>query len=227
MRRSCRSESTSAVARSGPVARPMRAFPPPRGRADSERTGGGARSFPGIRRPEANRLPEAGRRDANAGGRARISQSLRLLCRARSRGRGGMVGRAASDEFAWITGQRSVENRRPLVRELGARRPAHRLPQRVAMKPTNRIPTHPGEILREELLVPLGQSRVALAGHLGVPVQRINELVRGKRGVTPETAWLLAQAFDTTPQPWLYLQSAYGFARSRPRSEVPKLRRAS
>lgn len=95
------------------------------------------------------------------------------------------------------------------------------------MKPTNRIPTHPGEILREELLVPLGQSRVALAGHLGVPVQRINELVRGKRGVTPETAWLLAQAFDTTPQPWLYLQSAYGFARSRPRSEVPKLRRAS
>ena len=95
------------------------------------------------------------------------------------------------------------------------------------MQPTNRIPTHPGEILREEFLVPLGQSQVALATHLGVPVQRINELVRGKRGVTPETAWLLAQAFDTTPQLWLNLQAAYDLARSRPRTKVPKLRRAS
>lgn len=95
------------------------------------------------------------------------------------------------------------------------------------MQPTNRIPTHPGEILRKEFLVPLGQSQVALAAHLGVPVQRINELVRGKRGVTPETAWLLAQAFDTTPQLWLNLQAAYDLARSRPRTKVPKLRRAS
>jgi len=95
------------------------------------------------------------------------------------------------------------------------------------MQPTNRIPTHPGEILREEFLAPLGQSQVALAAHLGVPVQRINELVRGKRGVTPETAWLLAQAFDTTPQLWLNLQAAYDLARSRPRTKVPKLRRAS
>ena len=95
------------------------------------------------------------------------------------------------------------------------------------MQPTNRIPTHPGEILREEFLVPLGQSQVALATHLGVPVQRINELVRGKRGVTPETAWLLAQAFDTTPQLWLNLQAAYDLARSRPRTKVQKLRRAS
>ena len=60
------------------------------------------------------------------------------------------------------------------------------------MLPKNRIPTHPGEVLSEEFLVPLGMTQVALAGHLGVPVQRINELVRGKRGVTPETAWLLA-----------------------------------
>lgn len=95
------------------------------------------------------------------------------------------------------------------------------------MQPTNRIPTHPGEILREEFLGPLGQTQVALAAHLGVPVQRINELVRGKRGVTPETAWLLAQAFDTTPQLWLNLQAAYDLARSRPRTKVPKLRRAS
>lgn len=95
------------------------------------------------------------------------------------------------------------------------------------MQPTNRVPTHPGEILLEEFLVPMGQSQVALATHLGVPVQRINELVRGKRGVTPETAWLLAQAFDTTPQLWLNLQAAYDLARCRPRTKVRKLRRAS
>ena len=59
------------------------------------------------------------------------------------------------------------------------------------MQPEHRIPTHPGEILREEFLAPLGQTQVALAEHLRVPVQRINELVRGKRGVTrsgPEPA---------------------------------------
>ena len=49
------------------------------------------------------------------------------------------------------------------------------------MQPSNRIPTHPGEILREEFLVPLGQTQVALAEHIGVSVQRVNELVRGKR----------------------------------------------
>ena len=68
------------------------------------------------------------------------------------------------------------------------------------MIPDNRIPTHPGVILSQEFLAPLGITQVALAAHLGVPVQRINELVRGKRGVTPETAWLLAQALNTTPR---------------------------
>jgi addiction module HigA family antidote len=95
------------------------------------------------------------------------------------------------------------------------------------MQPNNRVPTHPGEVLLEEFLVPLGQTQVALADHLGVPVQRINELVRGKRGVTPETAWLLAQAFNTTPEFWLNLQVAYDLARSRPASKVSRLKRAS
>lgn len=67
------------------------------------------------------------------------------------------------------------------------------------MLPTNRVPTHPGEILSEDFLKPLHLTQVALAEHLGVPVQRINELVRGKRGITPETAWLLAGALGTTP----------------------------
>jgi len=73
--------------------------------------------------------------------------------------------------------------------------------------PRNRIPTHPGEVLRAEFLEPLGLSQVALAAHIGVPVQRVNELVRGKRGVTSETAWLLSQAFGTTPEFWINLQS--------------------
>jgi addiction module HigA family antidote len=76
------------------------------------------------------------------------------------------------------------------------------------MRPTKRIPTHPGEILREEFLVPLVQSQFARPAHIGGSVQRINELVRCKRGVTPETAWLLAQAFDTTPRLWLELKAA-------------------
>ena len=95
------------------------------------------------------------------------------------------------------------------------------------MQPENRVPTHPGEILREEFLVPLDQTQVALAAHLGVPVQRINELVRGKRGVTPETAWLLAQALNTTPEFWLNLQAAHDLALNRPGRKVSKFRRAS
>jgi addiction module HigA family antidote len=88
------------------------------------------------------------------------------------------------------------------------------------MLPENRIPTHPGEILLEEFLIPLGLSQVAFARHIGVPVQRINEIVRGKRGVTPETAWLFAQALGTTPEFWINLQSAYDLARNRPTRQV-------
>ncbi len=93
------------------------------------------------------------------------------------------------------------------------------------MIPENRIPTHPGVVLGQEFLAPLGLSQVALASHLGVPVQRINELVRGKRGITPETAWLLAQALNTTPEFWINLQSAYDLARCRPAQAVDHLAR--
>jgi addiction module HigA family antidote len=95
------------------------------------------------------------------------------------------------------------------------------------MIPENRIPTHPGVILSQEFLVPLGISQVAFAAHLGVPVQRINELIRGKRGVTPETAWLLSQALNTTPEFWVNLQSSYDLARSRPSEPVARLAAAS
>lgn len=91
------------------------------------------------------------------------------------------------------------------------------------MLPENRIPTHPGVVLEEEFLVPLGITQMALARHLGIPAQRVNELIRGKRGVTPETAWLLAGAFKTTPQFWLNLQTNYDLALSRPQQEVQPL----
>jgi addiction module HigA family antidote len=91
------------------------------------------------------------------------------------------------------------------------------------MIPENRIPTHPGVILKQEFLDPLGITQVAFAAHLGVSVQRINELVRGKRGITPETAWLLSQALNTTPEFWINLQSAHDLARSRPADAVAPL----
>ncbi len=91
------------------------------------------------------------------------------------------------------------------------------------MLPRSRIPTHPGVILLEEYLKPLGIPQVAFAAHLGVPVQRINELIRGKRGVTAETAWMLAQALGTTPQFWLNLQSSHDLALARPKRAVRKI----
>jgi addiction module HigA family antidote len=95
------------------------------------------------------------------------------------------------------------------------------------MIPTHRIPTHPGEILLEEFLSPLGISQVQLAEHLGVPIQRVNEIVRGKRGVSPDTAWLLSKAFRTTPEFWLNLQAAHDLALTRPDKPIRPLRRVS
>ena len=92
------------------------------------------------------------------------------------------------------------------------------------MLPKNRIPTHPGEVLREEFLEPLGLTQVRFAEHIGVPLQRVNEIVRGKRGVTPETAWLFAQALGTTPQFWANLQSAHDLAAGKPDRKIRRLR---
>ena len=95
------------------------------------------------------------------------------------------------------------------------------------MIPTHRIPAHPGEILLTEFLEPMGITQVALAAHVQVPTQRINELVRGKRGVTPDTAWLLGQAFNTSPEFWLNLQSVHELALSRPSRSIRVLRKVS
>jgi addiction module HigA family antidote len=78
------------------------------------------------------------------------------------------------------------------------------------MNPTNRMrPIHPGEVLREEFLVPLGVNAHALAMALKVPAPRINDIVRERRSITPDTALRLARYFGTTPQFWLNLQASY------------------
>jgi addiction module HigA family antidote len=93
------------------------------------------------------------------------------------------------------------------------------------MIPENRIPTHPGEVLLEEFLKPLEISQSALAAKLHIPIQRINEIVNGKRGVTPETAWLLAGAFGTTPEFWTNLQAAHDLALARPEKQIALIAR--
>jgi addiction module HigA family antidote len=74
------------------------------------------------------------------------------------------------------------------------------------MIPKHRAPTAPGEILLDEFLRPLGLTQVALAEKMGVPLQRVNTLVNGKRGVTAETAILLSDLLGTTPEFWMNLQ---------------------
>ena len=70
-------------------------------------------------------------------------------------------------------------------------------------------PIHPGEILREDYMVPLGLSATALAHALGVTPARINDIVRERRGITADTALRLARYFGTDAQSWINLQTAY------------------
>lgn len=70
-------------------------------------------------------------------------------------------------------------------------------------------PIHPGEILREEFLTPLGISQYRLAKNISVPPRRINEIVRGDRSITADTALRLARFFRTTERFWLNLQIRY------------------
>lgn len=72
--------------------------------------------------------------------------------------------------------------------------------------PTSRSPTHPGEILLEEFLNPMGLTQRELADAIHVPYQRINDLVNERRGITPSTALRLAKFFGMTPDFWMSLQ---------------------
>lgn len=101
------------------------------------------------------------------------------------------------------------------------------------MATNNMRAIHPGEILREEFLVPLGMSANALAMALHVPAPRINDIVRERRAVTPDTALRLARYFDTTAQFWLNLQTSFDLKQAENESanriaeEVRPLQRAA
>jgi addiction module HigA family antidote len=72
--------------------------------------------------------------------------------------------------------------------------------------PTNRVPTHPGEMLLEEFLVPADLTQRQLANSIHVPYQRVNDIVNGRRGITPSTALRLAKFFGNSPDFWMNLQ---------------------
>ncbi|CAN5443910.1 HigA family addiction module antitoxin [soil metagenome] len=90
--------------------------------------------------------------------------------------------------------------------------------------PSPRPPTHPGEMLIEEFLTPLGLTQRELADGIGVPYQRVNELVNGRRGVTPSTALRLAKFFDVSPDLWMNLQLRWELYRTL-KAEAAELKR--
>ena len=75
--------------------------------------------------------------------------------------------------------------------------------------PSHRPPTHPGEMLFEEFIKPLGATQTELAEWIGVSYPRLNEIIHGKRGITPDTALRLEQVFGMDAQFWLNLQLAW------------------
>jgi addiction module HigA family antidote len=91
------------------------------------------------------------------------------------------------------------------------------------MIPSHRKATHPGIILLHDFLEPMGLTQKALATHIGVSVQRVNEIVRRKRGVSPDTAWLLSEAFSTSPEFWLNLQAAHDLSLYKPAVHIEPL----
>lgn len=94
--------------------------------------------------------------------------------------------------------------------------------------PENRAPTHPGEMLLEEFIKPLGISQTELAEWIDVSYPRLNELIHGKRGVTPDTALRLEQVFGMDAQAWLNLQTTWDLfhaKRSDSAKEIVHIRR--
>lgn len=92
------------------------------------------------------------------------------------------------------------------------------------MIPKNRKPTHPGEILYEEFLKPLELTQLEFAKKLGIPIQRVNEIIKGKRGITPETAWLFSKIFGTTPEFWMNLQNNHDLYTNIPKARISHIR---
>ena len=92
--------------------------------------------------------------------------------------------------------------------------------------PTHRPPTHPGEMLLEEFLQPMGITQRDLAHAIHVPFQRINEIINGRRGITPSTALRLAKFFGMSPDFWMNLQLRWDlyYAQKAKQDELKNIR---
>ncbi len=93
--------------------------------------------------------------------------------------------------------------------------------------PTNRAPTHPGEMLLEEFLRPMKITQKQLADAIHVPFQRVNELVNGKRGITPSTALRMSIYFGNTPDFWMNIQQRWDlyWAKRKEADELHQIRK--
>ncbi|HMV41046.1 MAG TPA: HigA family addiction module antitoxin [Leptospiraceae bacterium] len=91
------------------------------------------------------------------------------------------------------------------------------------MLPKNRKSTHPGIILWKEYLEPSNITQTQFARHVGLSLQTINEIIKGKRNITPETAWLFAKSFGTTPELWMNLQMNYDLTVRKPVDKLKAL----
>lgn len=91
--------------------------------------------------------------------------------------------------------------------------------------PTNRTPTHPGEMLLEEFLYPMGLTQRDLADNIHVPYQRVNDIVNGRRGITPSTALRLAKFFNMSADFWMNVQLRWDlyFAQQDENKELEKI----
>lgn len=107
----------------------------------------------------------------------------------------GSMGMSMESKSQTTTNKKRTVKAQPRTREIVARR-----------LPRKRPPTHPGEMLLEEFLVPLGISQSAFAIRIGVSFPRLNEIIRQKRGVTPNTALRLARVLGISADFWLGLQ---------------------
>ena len=91
-----------------------------------------------------------------------------------------------------------------------------------------RVTPHPGEYLRE-MLEELGTSQTTFHERTGMSMQRISEIINGKRAITPETAWILGGAFDQSPKFWLNLQAMHDLTKTRPARpmrRIPEVKKA-
>ncbi len=97
----------------------------------------------------------------------------------------------------------------------------------MAQKVRSKVPAnavHPGEILREEFMVPLGLTSTELAKNLHITVPRVNELVRGRRGMTADTAMRLARYFGTSAKLWMGLQAEYDLNLAAANRDIQKVK---